>query len=77
MKPFDGTDVKECKRGGVYFTSNVSCRKGAEEAEKALKLTKDERMELIVGHVSSDEEEMEVDKFDGNAGILTDSCYID
>ena len=65
-KVFTGTDMKECRRGGVYFTSNIECRKGYEEAEKALKMTIEERLALIVEHKMSDEEEeMEVDEFDG------------
>ena len=65
-KAFTGTDVKECRRGGVYFTSNTECRKGSEDAEKALKMTIEERLTLVVEHKMSDEEEeMEVDEFDG------------
>ena len=58
--------MKECRRGGVYFTSNTECRKGSEDAEKALKMTIEERLALVVEHKMSDEEEeMEIDEFDG------------
>ena len=68
--------MKECRRGGVYFTSNTECRKGSEEAEKALKMTTEERLTLVVEHKMSDEEEeMEVDEFDGRPMCLK-TCSI-
>ena len=66
IRPFTGSDCKEFQRGGPLFSTDVKCRKGAEEADTALKLSKSDRASLVVAMESSDseaeEESMEVDQ---------------
>jgi len=57
VKPFVGSDAKEFKRGGTMFSTDPKCRRGAEEADAALKLTKDGRLNLVVVLDSTDEDE--------------------
>lgn len=81
IRPFTGSYCKEFQRGGQLFSSDVKCRKGAEEADTALKLSKSDRALLVVAMESSDseaeEESMEVDQ-DSNSdnGMLNGKTYL-
>ena len=75
MKKFEGSGTKDYERGGQFFTSNPTCRKGVVEADKALPLSRDERCHLVVCLESSEDEEdeeeeeeedMEVEESNGN-----------
>lgn len=46
-------------RGGKLYTTNPDCRKAAKEADVALKMDKEDRLQLIVELLSSDSEEDE------------------
>ncbi|KAK7479072.1 hypothetical protein BaRGS_00029664 [Batillaria attramentaria] len=42
VKPFKGSEDKECQKGGQFYTLNTQIRKHAQEADKALKMSTDE-----------------------------------
>jgi hypothetical protein len=55
VKPFTGADSKEEQRG-FLMPSDPKCRKGAADAEAALKMSISDRMSLVVAVESSEEE---------------------
>ncbi|XP_070208763.1 DNA mismatch repair protein Msh6-like isoform X2 [Littorina saxatilis] len=57
VKPFKGSDGAEFQRGGQFYTLNTQIRKGAEEADKAVKLPVEERLKLVAFLQPSDSEE--------------------
>lgn len=61
MKPFRGTLDKECQKGGQFFSLNTKVKKPAEEADKALILTREERLKLVVSLLPSDSEHEDSD----------------
>ncbi|GAB1597711.1 DNA mismatch repair protein Msh6-like [Argonauta hians] len=60
VKPFTGADAKEAKVNGQFFSMDMAQRKGTNDADKAMKMTKEDRLGLIVElQPSEDEFEME------------------
>lgn len=57
VKPFRGSLDKDCQKGGPFFTLNAQVRKSAEAGDKALKMTVEERLKLVVNLQPSDDEE--------------------
>ena len=57
VKPFKGSESAECQRGGQFFTFNTQIRTHAKEADKALAMTVEDRMTLVVHLQPSDSEE--------------------
>ncbi|PVD32426.1 hypothetical protein C0Q70_07860 [Pomacea canaliculata] len=57
VKPFRGSLDKDFQKGGPFFTLNAQVRKSAEAGDKALKMTVEERLKLVVNLQPSDDEE--------------------
>ncbi|KAL8582855.1 hypothetical protein ACOMHN_042688 [Nucella lapillus] len=68
VKPFKGSDAPECQRGGQFYTLNAQILQNREEADKALKLSVDDRLKLVAHLQPSDDEEEEED--DGAAEMM-------
>ena len=62
MKKFTGSSSKEFQRGGRFYSSDSDCFSGALEADKALKMGHDERLQLVVAVDPSESEEEESDE---------------
>ncbi|XP_048728354.2 DNA mismatch repair protein Msh6-like isoform X2 [Ostrea edulis] len=67
--PFHGADHEDYKKGGKCYSLNPKVRKGTEEADKALKLSVEERLKLVVDLQPSSDEEEEEDEDDENMEI--------
>lgn len=59
VKPFAGSEDKQFKQGGQFFTWDKKCRKAATEADKARSLSLADRENLVVVLESSDDEDEE------------------
>ena len=64
VRTFKGADDEDCQRGGIYFSHNQKVKNGTKKADEALKLSKDERLKLVVELLPSDDEEdvMDLDR---------------
>nr|XP_032811773.1 DNA mismatch repair protein Msh6 [Petromyzon marinus] len=67
-KPYNGSSSKEAQRGGVFFSTNPQILGAMKQADKAIPLSMEKRLDLVVCVEPSDEEdsdeadeEMEVD----------------
>ena len=59
---YKGTRDAEFQRGGMFHTNSAPVVKGAEEADEALKLSREDRLGLVVElQPSDDEDEMDID----------------
>lgn len=57
---YQGSDHEDYKKGGKCHSLNPKVKKGTQEADKALKLSVEDRLKLVVDlQPSSDEEEEE------------------
>ena len=65
VKPFLGSDDKEFQKGGPYYSTSAPVIKGVEEAQKALKLSNEDRLSLVVDLQPSDDEEDEEEEANG------------
>ncbi|XP_064596885.1 DNA mismatch repair protein Msh6-like [Liolophura sinensis] len=59
VKPFAGSDDKQCKQGGQFFTWDKKCQKAATEADKAQSMSVADRENLVVVLDPSDDEDGE------------------
>ena len=57
MKPFNGSNNKDCQRGGAYFSSTQKWKDAVLEADKALSLDSEGRLKLVVAMDSSEDED--------------------
>lgn len=63
---YEGSKARECQPGGRYFNQKAAIKESLREADKALKMTTEERKNLVVcipsdDEEGEDEENMEVD----------------
>lgn len=59
VRSFTGADSKDARTGGTYFSMDPAQRKGVTSADKAMKMSKEERLGLVVElQPSEDEDEM-------------------
>ena len=67
VKEYTGSDSKECLRGGKFFSADLKRQKSLEQADNAMKLSVDERLNLVLPHkeLSEDEDKEETMDFDG------------
>ncbi|CAI9720918.1 mismatch repair Msh6 [Octopus vulgaris] len=63
VKPFTGADAKEARTGGQFFSMDMSQRKATNDADKAMKMTKEDRLGLIT-ELQPSEDEFEMDDLD-------------
>ncbi|XP_033727077.1 LOW QUALITY PROTEIN: DNA mismatch repair protein Msh6-like [Pecten maximus] len=59
VQPFKGSDDKEYQRGGQFFSHNPKVKQGTCEADKAMALTTEDRLKLVVELQPSDNEDEE------------------
>ena len=59
VETYAGSRSPDCQLGGRFHTTKPDVRRGMEQADDALKKTKEERMKLIVCQVPSEDEEEE------------------
>ena len=60
VRAYTGSDVKEFKRGGTFFSTDPKCRRAVDQADDAMKLSPPNRLiDLIVVIDSSSEGEGE------------------
>jgi len=61
-KPYTGSSCKSFQKGGQFYSADPRCKDAASEADKTMKMEKEERSSLVVAMETSDEEEdMDVD----------------
>ncbi|XP_078664804.1 DNA mismatch repair protein Msh6-like isoform X1 [Branchiostoma floridae x Branchiostoma belcheri] len=73
-KPFTEATAKHAGTGGPLFTPNPKVQRGAKNAEAALQLSRENRLELVVDLLpSEDEEDMDVDDIQNGAEEETGS----
>ena len=61
MRPYKGSDDADFQIGGTCYSTSLPVQQGAAEADKALKMSLEERLSLVVDLQPSDEEEDEMD----------------
>uniref|UniRef100_S4RVU6 DNA mismatch repair protein n=1 Tax=Petromyzon marinus TaxID=7757 RepID=S4RVU6_PETMA len=67
-KPYNGSSSKEAQRGGVFFSTNPQILGAMKQADKAIPLSMEKRLDLVVCVEPSDEEDSdEADEVDAIA----------
>ena len=57
MKAYTGSDHKDyAVRGGQFYNSDPVCRKGARQADKAMEMSREDRLMLVEELLSTDDE---------------------
>ena len=61
VRPFKGSEDKDFQRGGAFYSTSLPVQQGADEADKSLKMSCEERLSLVVELQPSDDEDDEMD----------------
>ncbi|XP_030829946.1 DNA mismatch repair protein Msh6 [Strongylocentrotus purpuratus] len=64
IEGYNGSRAKECQFGCKFHTTKPDVRRGMDQADEALKKDREERMELVVCQVPSEDEEDEEEEED-------------
>ncbi|KAL3892164.1 hypothetical protein ACJMK2_004398 [Sinanodonta woodiana] len=64
IKPYQGSEDSNCMKGGPLYSTSPLVHKGMEEADKALKMSREDRSNLVVELKPSDDEDEEEEEED-------------
>ena len=64
VRPFVGLDQPEYRRGGQYYSTDPDQYKAGQQADTALKLTRDERLSTLMVIIPSEDEEEEEEEME-------------
>lgn len=75
VEKYEGSTAKECQPGGRFFNQKAHIKESLRSADKAIKMSPDERKDLVLC-IPSDEESEDEDDMDVVDGIANASFQI-